>query len=261
MSRKITIALFVSLFFTVSVFAHDLPELDIKIPVFKPVTYFAVAVGEDDTVIPDGIANNRFYLESLKFNRLAMEMYEIGDYDASAGFAQDAIRYAELSDEFVADQLITEAKRLITWADGHNIAARFPNNYNEGINQYDIAVASQSNEEWNDAIIAAIKAIEIFAAFEAGRPAPAVTTTATASSSRAGLARQYTVRTWRVERDCLWTIAGYPWVYNDPWKWRELYNANKDKMPEPANPDLIEPGMVLDIPSIQGETRQGMWRP
>ncbi|MCL2196558.1 MAG: LysM peptidoglycan-binding domain-containing protein [Treponema sp.] len=259
MSRKITIVLFISIFFTVSAFAHDVPEIDIKIPVFKPAAYFAVAVGEDEAAIPDGIANNKFYLESLKYNRLAMEMYEIGDYDASAGFAQDAIRYAELSDEFVADQLITEAKRLIAWADKNNIAARFPNNYNEGVNQYEIAVASQSNEEWNDAITAAIRAIEIFAAFESGRPI--TTTTTVAASSSRGLARQYTVRTWRVERDCLWTIAGYPWVYNDPWKWKVLYDANKDKMPEPANPDLIEPGMVLEIPSIQGESRQGMWRP
>jgi len=257
MNRKISVVLFISLFFTVSAFAQDFSNADIKIPVFKPVIYFAVAVGEDEAAIPDGIANNKFYLESLKFNRLAMEMYEIGDYDASAGFAEDAIRYAELSDEFVADQLIAEAKRLIAWADKNNIATRFPNNYNEGINQYEIAVASQSNEEWNDAIIAAINAIEIFAAFESGRPVTAIA----ASASRAGLARQYTVRTWRVERDCLWTIAGYPWVYNDPWKWKFLYDANKEKMPEPANPDLIEPGMVLDIPSVQGETRQGMWRP
>jgi len=256
MSRKITIVLFISMFFAVSAFAYELPELDIKVPVFKPTVYFAVAVPGEE-VIPDGIANNKFYLESLKYNRLAMEMYEIGDYDASAGFAQDAIRYAELSDEYVSAQLIIEAERLIAWADKNNIATRFPNNYNEGINQYDIAKASYSNEEWNDSIIAAIKAIEIFAAFESGRP---VTTTTTASS-RTGLPRQYTVRTWRVERDCLWTIAGYPWVYNDPWKWRELYEANKNKMPEPGNPDLIEPGMVLEIPSIQGETRQGMWRP
>ena len=30
-------------------------------------------------------------------------------------------------------------------------------------------------------------------------------------------------------------------------------------MPEPENPDLIEPGMIIDIPSIKSETRQGMW--
>ncbi|MDR0496088.1 MAG: hypothetical protein LBH42_00580 [Treponema sp.] len=75
------------------------------------------------------------------------------------------------------------------------------------------------------------------------------------------LPSQYTVRPWSSSRDCLWNIAGYPWVYGDPYQWRLLYNANRSKMPEPDNPNLIEPGMVLDVPSIMGEIRQGMWDP
>jgi len=262
MSRKISIVLILSLVTAFSAFADDFHSLDIKIPVFKSVSYFAAAVPgeEEESTIPNTISNNRFYLESLRLSKLALDMYEIGDYDASSGFAEDAIRYAQLSDEFVSTQLIAEAKRLMGWADNNNIKAKFPNNYNEGVEQYEIAVASHSNEAWGESIPAAINAIEIFGAFEStGRPGTTITTVA--ASSRTGLARQYTVRTWRVERDCLWTIAGYPWVFGDPWKWRELYNANKDKMPEPANPDLVLPGMVLDIPSIQGETRQGMYRP
>jgi len=191
-----------------------------------------------------------------------LETFEYGDYDASAGFAQEAIRYAELSDEYVSVQLLAEAKRLLAWADKNNIAAKFPNNYSEGKTQYENAVDAHANENWNESIGAAIKSIEIFAAFESGGKPPAVTAPAASKPAASGsLAKQYTVRTWRVERDCLWTIAGYPWVYGDPWKWKELYDANKDKMPEPANPNLIEPGMVLDIPSIKGETRQGMWTP
>jgi nucleoid-associated protein YgaU len=57
----------------------------------------------------------------------------------------------------------------------------------------------------------------------------------------------------------LWNIAGRSWVYGDPTKWRLLYDANRLKLPEPTNPNLIHPGMVLDIPSIRGEIRQGMW--
>jgi nucleoid-associated protein YgaU len=73
------------------------------------------------------------------------------------------------------------------------------------------------------------------------------------------LPAQYTVRSWSVYRDCFWNIAGRPWVYGDSRKWRILYDANRTKLPEPGNPDLILPGMILDIPSIQGETRRGMW--
>jgi nucleoid-associated protein YgaU len=78
-------------------------------------------------------------------------------------------------------------------------------------------------------------------------------------SRKPGLPAQYTVRTWKGERDCLWNIAGQPWVYNNPRRWRILYEANKDKFPDPANPNWLEPGIVLDIPSIKGESRRGMW--
>jgi hypothetical protein len=239
MNQKILFVLIITLFFTASVFALE---------------------GENESSIPDRISNNEYYLRSLQLNKLAAETYEYGDYDASAGFAEEAIRYAELSDEYVSVQLIAEAKRLLAWADNNSIAAKFPNNYLEGKTQYENAVDAHSNENWNEAIDSAVNAIEIFAAFETGRPA--TTTTRPAATTATGtLPKQYTVRTWRVEKDCLWTIAGYSWVYGDPWRWRELYNANKDKMPEAANPDLILPGMVLDIPSIQGESRQGIWNP
>ena len=79
------------------------------------------------------------------------------------------------------------------------------------------------------------------------------------SSALSPLPSQYTVRLWRTFNDTLVNIAARPWVYNDPAKWRILYNANKSRMPKPDNPNLINPGMVLDIPSIGGEFRQGMW--
>jgi hypothetical protein len=78
-------------------------------------------------------------------------------------------------------------------------------------------------------------------------------------SRNPGLPAQYTVRTWKEDRDCLWNIAGMPWVYNNPRRWRILYDANKDKLPDPKNPNWLEPGIILDIPSIKGESRRGMW--
>jgi len=71
----------------------------------------------------------------------------------------------------------------------------------------------------------------------------------------------YTVRGWGASGDCFWNIAGRPWVYGDPHRWRVLYEANKSKLPKPGNPNVIDPGTVLDIPSIKGETRQGEWQP
>ncbi len=49
-----------------------------------------------------------------------------------------------------------------------------------------------------------------------------------------------------VKRDeCLWWIAEYEDVYNDPFMWPLIYNANEDKF---KNPDLIYPGQTLRIP-------------
>jgi len=73
------------------------------------------------------------------------------------------------------------------------------------------------------------------------------------------LPASYTVRAWSVSHDCFWNIAGRPWVYGNPRQWRVLYNANKAKLPNPNNPNLIEPGTVLEIPSLKGEVRQGAW--
>lgn len=71
----------------------------------------------------------------------------------------------------------------------------------------------------------------------------------------------YTVRLLPARRDCLWNIAAYPFVYNDPLKWPVLYEANKKGFRDPGNPNLIFPGQVLSIPSIAGEIREGAWDP
>ncbi|MDR0404088.1 MAG: VWA domain-containing protein [Treponema sp.] len=73
------------------------------------------------------------------------------------------------------------------------------------------------------------------------------------------LPSQYVIRSWGVYRDCFWNIAALPWVYGDPYKWPLLYEANRDRLPAPNNPNWIEPGTVIDIPSLQGEQRAGLW--
>lgn len=55
----------------------------------------------------------------------------------------------------------------------------------------------------------------------------------------------YTVGTWSKDRDCLWNIAKKKTIYDNPFKWPSLYNANKDKI---KDPNLIYPGQILSIP-------------
>lgn len=45
------------------------------------------------------------------------------------------------------------------------------------------------------------------------------------------------------KRDCLWRIAGK--FYNNPRQWKEIYQANKDRI---KNPNLLQPGWELKVP-------------
>jgi hypothetical protein len=222
--------------------------------IFLPSVSLAAAASTDAVPsVAQDLRNNKYFLESTRLTNLAQQSFEYGDYDASANYAAEAIRYAQLSDEYVALQLkiketndaIAAAKARLDWAAATGALRRYPNEYGEAQEYYNVSLSARAEEDWDGAIEAANRVINALAYVE--------------GSGAASLPAQYTVRPWSVSRDCLWNIAGRSWAYGDPTKWRLIYNANKSKMPEPDNPDLIHPGMVLDIPSLNGEERQGMW--
>ncbi len=61
--------------------------------------------------------------------------------------------------------------------------------------------------------------------------------------------------------DALWRIAGYSYIYNNPIEWYRIYEANRNILRDPDNPDLILPGQRLVIPSLNGEERSGQYNP
>lgn len=61
--------------------------------------------------------------------------------------------------------------------------------------------------------------------------------------------------------DALWRIAGYSYIYNNPIEWYRIYEANRNILRDPDNPDLILPGQRLIIPSLNGEERSGDYNP
>lgn len=73
---------------------------------------------------------------------------------------------------------------------------------------------------------------------------------------------QYYVVVRRVPlTDALWRIAGYSYIYNNPIEWYRIYEANRNILRDPDNPDLILPGQRLIIPSLNGEERSGDYNP
>jgi len=208
--------------------------------------------------LPANVRNNTYFLESLRLNNLARLAYAEGNYMASIQFSEEAVRFANLSDAYVllrlrileCDNAIAAARRRLDFAAAVNAPVRYPNEYVLAQVAFGEALTSRTEERWDDGIAAANRVLALLAHVE---EMPAVAVHA--------LPSQLTVRSWVTYGDSLWDIAGRPWVYNDPWQWRRLFEANRDRMPDRNNPDLIHPGMILEIPPIRGEVRQGMWEP
>ena len=199
---------------------------------------------ESEEEIIHNIRHNRYLQESIRLTRLAEENFNNADYDTSYNYAQEAILYTKLSDTFVAMAL---AQYRINRIVSSGLSDQYPDEINEAQDLYNASLTAWDEENWDEAIAFAHNAIELLAHIRI----PGDST----------LPATYTVRTWAVHRDSFWDIAGRPWVYGNPYQWRILYNANRAKLPNPNNPNLIMPGMVMDIPSIQGEVRQGEWDP
>jgi len=188
---------------------------------------------------------NAYLLQSRRLARLAEDEFAVGNYDTSARFADEAARLARQSDVYVA---IAAAKRRLDRAAASGVSARFPGEYKEAENWYKQSAKARDDEEWDIAIDAANMVTQLLE-----NPGASGST----SPVSGALPATYTVRSWFVSKDCFWNIADL--VYGNPRQWTTLYNANKSKLPNPNDPNNLEPGTVLDIPSIRGEVRQGAW--
>ena len=145
----------------------------------------------------------------------------------------------------MAEENITKANDKLAWAVSKNAKNNYPELLGKGSAELDAAKAAFADQDYQGAFDKAATAFNTLSAIAEFAPLPA----------------KYTVRLIPERRDCLWRIAEYPFIYNNPLKWPVLYEANKKTFKDPSNPNLIFPGQVLQIPSIKGEKRDGMWDP
>jgi nucleoid-associated protein YgaU len=186
------------------------------------------------------------FMEAENAYKTAVEARGADDLDAAQAAAERvtrAIARIEVWKREEANGAIVAAKERLDWAASIHGDTNFPDAYRAATTAYAEAVQARSEQDWEKTIAAANRVLDSLASVHEIFPLPA----------------QYRVRTWLSVRDCLWNIAGYPWVYNDPFQWRRLYEANRLKLPDIDNPNFVLPDIILDIPSIRGETREGLW--
>ena len=208
-----------------------------------------------------------------------------GRYDDAVELSQEAETVAGEAEayaeervlRFRANSWVNRAQQRIRYAESINAQTHYPEEW-EASNQYMAdARASFEAEQWTEAIAAsrlafnALEDVRPVRVSEEPEPEPApqpqpepaevVPVPPAEPQDEPVLPRYYVVRLIPERRDCFWRIAEYDFVYGDPWQWRALYEANRDKLPDPNNPDLMLPGMVIEIPSLDGETRSGFWNP
>lgn len=199
------------------------------------------------------LTENSYYQKSLELEALARQAFEEGDYDSAADYAAQAQENARLSDEYVAKMLdmkaaqdaIRTAEERVAWATGFNAEKRYPAEMADAAAELAEAKALYTAEDYASARMHAELVLVALQSLSDELPLPA----------------SFVVRRVPGNEDCLWRIAALPFVYNDPWMWTVLYKANKAKLPVPADPDLILPGMVIVIPSLSGEYRDGVYDP
>ena len=198
-------------------------------------------------------SNNEYQKKARELTALAQQAFDEGDYDKAIELTAQAEENAEKSQAYIqmmiakadAEKQMTIAKNQQAWALRVRGDVNYPMAYSAGTKSLENGQIAFDKEDFVGASAYAIEAIQAFSSIEEVTPLP----------------QFYIVRPWAENKDCYWNISGRSYVYNNPTLWENLYQANKSKMKDPANPDLIYPGMKMEIPSITGEYREGTYSP
>ncbi|MDR2629804.1 MAG: hypothetical protein LBC60_02665 [Spirochaetaceae bacterium] len=210
------------------------------------------------------LENNEYYKKSVEYADRSQRALDAGDYEGATEYARQSQEYAARSKQYIEEMLLAyrarsayvAAKARMDLATRVNLRNRAASVYDEAAAYFKSAETRFNAREYENSIPDSRKVMELLLDFETRYPIPAVQPGSPPPPLK-GLAAFYEVKLNPNRRDCLWRIAEYDFVYGDPRQWPRLYEANKDKFPQPDNPNLIKPGMILTIPSIRGEERSG----
>lgn len=197
--------------------------------------------------------DNTYQRLADEYTKKADVALDAGEYDLSVEYAIKAEENAALSKAFIekmlakqdAQESIELAQKKLNWAQSIKADKNFPMAFTAGQEAYSNAKDSFDKEDYTSAASYARQVIAALEGVKEVTPLP----------------QFYVVRPWAETKDCYWNISGRKYVYNNPLLWENLYQKNKSKMPKPNNPNLILPGMKMEIPSLTGEYREGTYSP
>lgn len=219
----------------------------------KKLLAFAAALLSFSLLFAASYKNNTYQKLADEYTRKAQAALDAGEYELSVEYAQKAEENAALSQAFVkkmlakssADKSMNAASKRLEYAKSINAERNFPMAYSSAQKSYASAQESYNGEDYETAAAYADQVLTALADIKEITPLPEF----------------YVVRPWADTKDCYWNISGRNYVYDNPLLWENLYQANKENMPKPNDPNLILPGMKMKIPSITGEYREGTYNP
>ena len=197
--------------------------------------------------------NNTYQKLADEYTRKAEVALDAGQYDDAVEYSKKAEENAALSKAYIemmmarneAEENIKIAKNKIIWAESIDAPNSFPMAYSSAKENLTNAESSFESEDYPKANEYAKAVLDSLEGVREITPLP----------------EYYIVKPWAETKDCYWNISGRHYVYNNPLLWENLYQANKSAMPKPENPNLIHPGMKMQIPSLTGEYRKGTYDP
>jgi len=201
------------------------------------------------------LQDNEYYQKMLELRAQSEQAFQDGDYIEARQLAEEAQGYQEESERWIATQLaayraksaLNRLKDRLAQVSTWNAQEHFPDEYAEGMELYNRSFAEFfDEEEYVSSLATSNRGLEVLSVISY-------------VASGSVLPAYYIVRLLPGNTDCFWNIASYDFIYNNPWEWPRIYQANKDILDDKENPDLIEPGMKLTIPSLDGEKRFGTW--
>ncbi|HTZ51228.1 MAG TPA: hypothetical protein VMF68_06200 [Spirochaetia bacterium] len=234
-----------------------------KTPILA-VAALGLVLGIAGPLAAQSLLDNQYYHKAQDLLKQSQSAFDQGDYDtardlanqAKDQFAQSEAYIAELTQFYRANGYLSMAKDRVAYAKSVDADVHYKDAYRKAVTDVGAAKTSLDGKDYQKSVDYSKDAIALLKdVAPPPKPVQAV------EPGPVQLPQYYTVRLIESARDCFWRIAAYPFVYNDPWKWRLLYNANKDVLENPRNPDLIEVGMRFIIPQLGNEQRSGDYDP